>query len=151
MTAPRLERLLEPVLTHCDSCPGWEVACFTDAEKATKEAAHAHHKHGVPLPTRQLSGGTWQEQAMDAIRQVAAAGREFTVFEALREFGIADPPNAKTALGTFSMLIHDMHVAHPTRWDRSRRPGTKRSAAAVWHRDAARCVEPKCRARVGAL
>lgn len=122
---------------------------YPTADQAeTAKRRHEHARHNQPLPTRELVGSSWQEQAVAAVRQVAARGEDFTVFEALREFGIADPPNAKTALGRFGTLIHDQHIAHPCRYAPSVRAGTKRSAAAVWNRDQARCMEPKCRAKV---
>lgn len=142
--------LLSPVIAECSFGCGWNQACSDFDEAATKQATHEHLRHGQVMPPRELAGSGWQEQAVDAVRTVAARGVDFTVFEALREFGVGDPPNAKTALGRFGTLIHDMHIAHPVSYRPSLRQGTKRSAAAVWNRDQARCTDPKCRAKVGA-
>lgn len=139
----------DPVIRYCSFCPA-EWARPTEAEAERAKAAHEHLRHDQPLPERELAGSDWQAQAAEAVRTVAARGVDFTIFGALREFGVGDPPNAKTALGTFGALIHDMHIAHPVGYQPSPRKGTKGSAAAVWNRDQARCVHLKCRAKVGA-
>lgn len=145
-----MNRVLDPALTACPQCPGWQVPCDTDQQKQRLEEIHAHSKHGIPLPAQPVNGANWQEQAVDAVRQVAARGKNFTLYEALAEFGLADPPNARTALGRFAVLVHDQLICHPIGYAPSQRTGTKKSAAAVWSRDGRRCVEPRCRRRAGA-
>lgn len=140
---------LNPAMAYCSFCiQEWARATQAEADKA--KADHEHLRHNQPLPVTELAGSDWQTLAMDAVRKVAARGGDFTVFEALREFGIADPPNAKTALGRFSSLVHDLYVAHPCGYRQSSRGGTKKSAVAVWNRDQSRCVDATCRAKVGA-
>lgn len=141
--------LLDPVIRYCSFCQA-EWARATEAEAERDKANHEALRHNQPMPTQELAGSDWQSQALDAVRKVAARGANFTVFAALREFGIADPPNAKTALGKFSTLMHDMGVAHPVGYGPSKRPGTKASAAAVWNRNGANCTSERCRIRAGA-
>lgn len=143
--------LLDPKLTHCLQCPGWQVPCETDTQKQRLEDLHAHSKHDLPLPPQSVAGVTWQEQAVDAVRQVAARGKDFRIFDALAEFGLQSPPNAKSANGRLAILIHDQGIAHPVSGAPSTRPGTKASQAAVWNRNPARCVstELRCRAKAG--
>lgn len=147
-----MNHTLTPSLTSCPECPQWEIACNGDAEKAAVEARHAHAKHGVPLPPQAVTGANWQEQAVDAVRQVAGRGKDFTIFEALAEFGLQSPPDHRHRLGKFATLIHDMGIAHPVSAAPSQRDGTKKSQANVWHRNPARCAstEMRCRAKAGA-
>lgn len=131
---------------YCSFCHQ-EWCRTTQAEADRCKASHENLRHNQPLPVTELSGHDWQTTAIDAVRQVANRGADFTVHEALREFGIGDPPNAKTALGKFSTLIHDLGVAHPCGYQQSERAGTKRSAVAVWNRNGSRCVRANCKAR----
>lgn len=135
---------LNPVLSQCADCP-WNQEDPT----GQKLANHRHLHHGEPLQAQAVEGKTWREKAGNAVQQVAARGVEFTMYAALAEFGLADPPNAKTAIGTFSSTVHDLGYCHPIGYDQSKRGGTKRSAVAVWHRDGRRCMDEKCRRRAG--
>lgn len=141
--------LLNPVIAECPHCP-WEQACAGGVEAAGKLAQHLHARHDEPLPPQEVTGANWQEQAVDAVRQVAARGRDFTIYEALAEFGLQSPPDAQHRLGRFTTLVHDMGICHKVRDDQSTRPGTKKSAAGVWNRNPAKCVYPRCRAKAGA-
>lgn len=143
--------VIDPVLTFCPHCPTWQVACDTEPQKQRLEALHAHSKHDTPLPPQTLTGVAWQTQAVDAIRQVAARGKTFRIFDALAEFGLQSPPNHKSAIGRLATLIHDQGIAHPVGAAPSTRGGTKRSQAGVWHRDPARCTssELRCRQKAG--
>ena len=141
-----MSMLVNPVIASCGRCP-WEQARATKTEAEIAKQNHEHLRHGVPLPDRGLSGNGWQEQAVTALRQVAARGEEFRIYDALAEFGLANPPNHKTALGRLSSLLHDLHIAHPIRYEKSTRRGTKRSAAAVWHRDIRKCLDIKCQGK----
>lgn len=141
-----LAEIMDPPVTCSKRC-GWEWPATPDAE--SRRATHEHLRHGEPLPVQELSGTTWQERAANAVQQVANRGANFFVFDALREFGVGDPPNAKTAMGRFSALIHDLGYAHPVGYEKSPRAGTKKSAAAVWNRDGRRCVDLKCKQRAG--
>lgn len=138
--------VLSPVITYCSFC-NQEWACRTQPEADAAKVRHEHLRHGQPMPERQLVGSDWQAQAIDAVRTVAARGTDFIVHEALVEFGIGDPPNAKTALGKFATLMHDLGIAHPCGFRQSTRTATKRSALAVWNRDPTRCTSPRCQQR----
>lgn len=139
------EIMADPI--ECSRKCGWETPATLDADR--KRQVHEHARHGEPMPVQEMSGTTWQERAASAVQQVANRGADFFVFAALREFGVGDPPNAKTAMGRFSSLIHDLGYAHPVGYDKSQRSGTKRSAVAVWNRDVRRCTDVKCRQRNG--
>jgi hypothetical protein len=134
--------LLNPKETTCSRCP-WSIAVETDAEKQRRESVHASSAHGIKAPVveRHLTGLSWQEAAVDAVRAVAARGGKFQLHEALTEFGIADPPDARTALGKFATLLHDLGIVHPCGFAPSTRPGTKKSALRVWSQSAAGCQE----------
>lgn len=132
---------------ECSRRCGWETPATSDADH--KRAAHEHLRHGVPLPPQEVTGVGWQEQAVDAVRQVAARGKSFRMYDALAEFGLQSPPDAQHRIGRFATLIHDLGIAHKIGDDQSTRPGTKKSAAGVWNRNPARCVEPRCRQRAG--
>lgn len=140
--------LISPHETACPRC-NWSIAVGTVEEKQRREAVHAHSSHGEPMPEQPVTGATWQEMAVDAVRQVAARGHDFTIFEALSEFGLASPPNARTALGRFASLIHDLQLAHVVGYAPSARKGTRRSAAAVWSRDVRRCRDEACKRKAG--
>lgn len=146
-----MNRVLDPALTHCPECPGWQVPCDTETQKQRLEEIHGHGKHGKPMSPQPVAGGNWQEQAIDAVRQVAARGKDFTVYEALAEFGLQSPPDAQHKLGRFASLMHDMGIAHPVTGAPSKRPATKGSQAGVWNRNPARCTssELRCRAKAG--
>lgn len=145
-----MNTILEPHLTECVRCPNWQIACATEAEKQRREERHAHHKHGDPLPPQPVAAGDWQAQAVDAVTQVAARGQDFRIFDALAEFGLADPPDAQHRLGRFTTLIHDLGIAHKVSDAPSTRPGTNKSAAGVWNRDGRRCVDLRHRQKAGA-
>lgn len=146
-----MNRTLNPALTHCPQCPGWQVPCDNETQKERLEAVHAHAKHDVPLPVQAVTGATWQAQALDAIRQVAARGHDFRVYDALAEFGLQSPPNAKSVIGRLASLAHDQGICHPVSAAASTRPATKSSQAGVWNRNPARCTstELRCRAKAG--
>ena len=141
---------LDPTIATCSFGCSWEMACASIGEADERRARHEHLRHGQAMPPRQLAGSDWQTQAIDAVRTVAARGADFTIYDALREFGVSDPPNARTALGKFSTLVHDLHIAHPCGFTRSNRADTKKSAVAVWNRDQARCENVRCYSRVAA-
>lgn len=126
---------------------GWEQ---TGPDAEAKRDRHEHLRHGQALPARELSGSGWQEQAVEAVRRVAARGRDFRIFDALAEFGLQSPPNHRAQIGRLSALVHDMGICHNIGGAPSTRPGTKRSQAAVWHRDPTRCTDVRCRTRAGA-
>jgi hypothetical protein len=133
--------LIEPNFARCSVCR-WEQTYDTQAEADRRKAVH-EESHGIKAPVveRHLTGLSWQEAAVDAVRAVAARGERFQINEALREFGIADPPNARTALGKFATLIHDLGVCHPTGWAASSRDGTKKSGLRTWTQSASGCQE----------
>lgn len=141
-----LAEIFDPPV-ECSRRCGWETPATLDAPR--KRAVHEHRHHGEPMPVQELVGTTWQEQAAHAVQQVANRGADFLIHTALREFGVGDPPNAKTALGKFAALVHDLGYAHPVGYEKSERSGTKRSAVAVWNRDVRRCTDLKCRRRNG--
>lgn len=141
--------LLDPVIRYCAFCPA-EWACSTEGEAEKKKAQHEHLRHAQPLPQQEVTGADWQAQALDAVRQVAARGQDFRIFDALAEFGLQSPPDAQHRVGRFTALVHDLGVAHKVRSEPSTRPGTKSSDAGVWNRDPARCTRPNCRVRAGA-
>lgn len=144
--------LLEPHLTACSRCPGWQIAYETAEQKQAAEDRHAHAKHGDPLPAQGVTGVNWQEQAVDAVRQVAARGQDFRIYDALAEFGLQSPPNHKSAVGRLATLVHDQGIAHPVGGAPSTRPATNASQAAVWNRNPSRCTssELRCRQKAGA-
>jgi len=146
----RQSALVDPVIAECSQCP-WEQACTGAIEAAGRLAQHLHLRHGEPLPAQPVSGANWQEQAVDAVRQVAARGKNFRIFDALSEFGLQSPPDAQHRIGRFTTLVHDLGICHKVGDDQSTRPGTKKSAAGVWNRNPARCVYPRCRQKAGAL
>ena len=145
-----MNHTLTPVIADCPHCP-WEQACNNGIEAAGKLAQHLHLRHDQPLPPQEVTGSTWQAQAVDAIRQVAARGQTFRIFDALEEFGLQAPPDAKHAIGRLAQLVHDQGIAHPVGAAPSTRPATKASQAAVWHRNPAKCIshELRCRAKAG--
>jgi hypothetical protein len=143
----RQNALLDPFIASCHC--GWELAVETSTEKERREAVHAHAKHGTPLPAQPVAGNTWQERAADAVQQVAARGADFRIYDALAEFGLADPPNAKTSLGRFAALMHDLGHIHKVSFAPSNRGATKGSAAGVWNRDGRRCIDERCKRRAG--
>ena len=130
----------DPVIAVCgySSCQ-WEWPAATETERDHRKAQHEHLRHNRPLPLQELAGADWQSTAIDAVRKMAATGRDYTIHAALREHGVGDPPNAKTAMGRFSTLVHDLG------YQQSERKGTKKSSVAVWNRDPLRCVDAECR------
>lgn len=141
-----LAEIMDPPVECSRKC-GWETPATLDAD--TKRATHEHLRHGEPMPVKELVGSNWQEQAAHAVQQVANRGADFLIHSALLEYGVGDPPNAKTAMGRFSAIVHDLGYAHPVGYEKSERPGTRRSAVAVWNRDGRRCTDMKCRRRAG--
>lgn len=141
-----MNQTLTPVIADCPHCP-WEQACNNGIEAAGKLAQHLHLRHDQPLPPQEVTGANWQEQSIDAVRQVAARGQEFRIYDALAEFGLQSPPDAQHRIGRFTTLVHDLGIAHKVRDEPSSRPGTKASAAGVWHRNPAKCMNPRCKAR----
>ena len=144
----KAEIMAPPV--ECSRKCGWEWPADKTAER--RRAIHEHRQHGEPLPAQPVTGVTWQEQACDAVTQVAARGKDFRIFDALAEFGLQSPPNAKSVIGRLAVLIHDKGIAHPVGAAPSTRPATNASQAAVWNRNPARCIstELRCRAKAGA-
>lgn len=131
----------------CSFGCGWEWPI--DGTEDRRKAVHEHARHGVPLPAQPVTGANWQEQAVDAVHQVAARGQNFRIYDALAEFGLQSPPDAQHRLGRFTTLIHDLGIAHKVGDAPSTRPGTKASAAGVWNRDPARCVDLRCKVKAG--
>lgn len=80
----------------------------------------------------QLPDLVWREQAIHAVAQAARTGAEFTVYSALRDAGVADPPSHRTSLGAFTREVARLLDLELVRFDKSARPGTKSSAVAVW-------------------
>ena len=142
------EIMSDPI--ECSRKCGWEWPATPDAEH--RRAVHEHAQHDAPMPVQALTGGPWQTQALEALRTVAARGKDFRVFDALEEFGLQSPPNAKSVIGRLAALMHDQGIAHPVSAAASTRPGTKGSQAGVWNRNPARCTstELRCRAKAGA-
>ena len=143
--------LISPSIAYCSSAScQWEYAASTEAEAAKRKATHEHARHGKAMPEQEVTGADWQAQALDAVRQVAARGKNFRIFDALSEFGLQSPPDAQHRIGRFTTLVHDLGICHRVGDEPSTRPGTKASAAGVWHRDPARCRAHRCRSKAGA-
>lgn len=140
---------LSPEMAYCGFCP-WEQAFATEQEAQRAKANHEHLRHNQPLPVQQITGRDWQAQAIDAIRQVAARGQDFRIFDALSEFGLQSPPNHKSQNGRLATLVHDLGIAHRVSADASTRPETNASQAGVWNRNPARCLKANCRVKAGA-
>lgn len=141
--------ILNPVISYCAFCPA-EWARDTQEQAAKIKAQHEHLRHGQALPEQEITGSDWQTQAIAAVRQVAARGQDFRIYDALAEFGLQSPPNHKAQIGRLTSLAHDMGICHRVGADASTRPTTNASQAGVWNRNPARCTAQRCRTRAGA-
>jgi hypothetical protein len=133
--------LIEPNFARCSVCE-WEQTYDTQAEADRRKTVH-EESHGIKAPVveRHLTGLSWQQAAVEAIKAVAARGQRFTINDALTEFGVSETPDRKAAHGRLAQLCHDQGICHPVDWQNSTRGTTKRSAVRVWTRSAAGCAE----------
>lgn len=140
--------LTHPHLASCgvQGCQ-WEQAYSSREEADRRLSVHLNHAHAfAPLEgVTQLVTVSWRERAIDALRAVAARGEDFRTFDVVPTVG--DPPNPQSAWGTLATDLHRLGIAHPVDYQPSKRPGTNRSAAAVWNQNAARCVAATCPTR----
>lgn len=137
---------VKPKPAICSFCP-WEQMYPTEDKAETAKRRHEHLRHNQPLPTQEITGADWQAQAVEAVRQVAARGQDFRIFDALKEFGLQSPPDQQHRIGRFATLVHDMGIAHKVGSAPSTRDRTNKSDAGVWNRNPARCTSPRCKAR----
>jgi hypothetical protein len=126
------------VIASCGLCP-WEVDFVGDtaAERGLQAHRVRHHGETLPVVTQMPNVVGWAE-ALEAARALAATGREFTIAD------LPDVEHHKTNKGRLTAEIHRLGIAHVVGYRPSRRATTKGSAAAVWHEDRARCIDPKC-------
>lgn len=120
---------------RCPAHEWFEVECLNDAERERKEQAHRIRHDGEPAPVAQLATVVGWTEALEAARTLAATGREFTLAD------LPDVADHRTNKGRLAQEIHRLGIAHPIRYDRSHRKGTKASAVAVWQADRDRCIE----------
>lgn len=108
---------LDRHLTRCPNAPAIEQA-----------AADPVHE---PDPLPQIAGVTWRSQALDALAQIAATGRVFTVFE-VANYGVGEPPGGHHEWGRLARDAHHMGLIEHVGFTESKRPGTKASAVKTW-------------------
>lgn len=107
-------------------CNGHRYPGTTYADMLTHEK-YAHTETPIDLNGPNQS---WHQAALNEVRRLAKTGAEFTIWQVAQAVG--DPDNHKTKLGTFAGELDHLGLAHVVRYDKSLRPGSKSSAAAVW-------------------
>lgn len=134
-------------IASCYLCP-WEIDILGGQESADRARdRHVVLRHGqttpettsgvAPAPSTRDSAD-WRTQALDAIAQLAATGREFTVYE-VAELGVPEPPNPQTDWGLLTRDARHLGLIDPVKNEdgspkavESKRPATKGSLVKVW-------------------
>lgn len=115
----------------CSEC-GWDVH---NLPAGTATAAWDNHRariHGEGGTVTQLPGVDWHEQALQAVRALAATGEPFVISQVI-EYGVPDAPNPRTDWANiqreaeaFGWIIATGKLGH------SVRPTTKGSPCTEW-------------------
>lgn len=125
----------------------WEVEFPTVPAARRAEEAHTARKHPEFSPApgwRPGSGGSgaeqavWETVALDAVRALAATGREFVIFD-VHEFGVGEPPDISHDWGRLTAKARQMGLIEKVLYDdgtakavESKRPETRGSLVKVW-------------------
>lgn len=88
-----------------------------------------------PIPGRDLAEANadewWLDTAMQAVRAMAATGREFQAFDLVETYGVPDPDHANRWGALLNRAAREGLIV-PVAAAPSRRPATARSLTRTW-------------------
>jgi hypothetical protein len=116
---------------RCGEC-SWEVHDLPPGTGTAAWQTHHDRTHGDAETLHQLPGVEWHEQALQAIRTLAATGQPFVISQVIK-LGVPDAPNPRTDWSRIQGEAEALGLIEQTgRLGHSIRPTAKGSPCAEW-------------------